>query len=208
MSDAPFPHRDTPAGPVRSSSPGTSIPAPSTTAGPLRTPSSTSPQTGAPQAPVQTGAGQGSTPVGGTRPATQAAPKATMADTLGKKSAKRAAGKQVRLRLVYVDFWSALKLSFLAAVAIAIATVVSFFLIHFALSTTGLIDTADEFVLLLTDGNISLASFLTLTSVMSFGAVVAILNLVVVTVLGAVVAGIYNMAVKITGGLLVGFMSN
>ena len=44
----------------------------------------------------------------------------TVADKLAKKSSHKTSAKQVRLRLVYIDFWSALKLSFLAAVAIAI----------------------------------------------------------------------------------------
>ena len=132
----------------------------------------------------------------------------TVADKLAKKSTRKTGGKQVRLRLVYIDFWSAVKLSFLAAVALAIVTMVSFFLIHLLLEITGLITRADEFVGMLTDNTISLADMLALPSVMAFAAIVAILNLIVVTVMGAVVAGVYNMAVKVTGGLLVGFMSN
>ena len=49
----------------------------------------------------------------------------TVADKLAKKSSSKTSAKQVRLRLVYVDFWSAVKLSFLAAVALAIVTVVA-----------------------------------------------------------------------------------
>ena len=56
----------------------------------------------------------------------------TVADKLAKKSSKTTT-KQVRLRLVYLAFWSAVKLSFLAAVAIAIATVVFFVLIFLIL---------------------------------------------------------------------------
>jgi len=132
----------------------------------------------------------------------------TVADKLAKKSTRKTGGKQVRLRLVYVDFWSAVKLSFLAAVAMAIVTMVSFFLIYLVLQATNLIGQADEFVGNITDGSVSLSSLLGLPQVMAFAAVVSILNLIVFTVLGAVVAGIYNLAVKVTGGLLVGFMSN
>ena len=35
----------------------------------------------------------------------------TVADKLAKKSTRKTTGKQVRLRLVYVDFWSAVKLA-------------------------------------------------------------------------------------------------
>lgn len=114
----------------------------------------------------------------------------------------------MRLRLVYIDFWSAVKLSFLAAVALAIVTVVSFFLVYMIIQTTGMIGKVDEFFQSFSDGGVSIEAFIGLPQVMAFAAIVAILNLVVVTVLGAVVAGIYNLAVKVTGGLLVGFTSN
>ncbi|HCS60718.1 MAG TPA: hypothetical protein DIW46_04850 [Microbacterium sp.] len=132
----------------------------------------------------------------------------TVADKLAKKSTRKTGGKQVRLRLVYVDFWSAVKLSFLGAVALAIVTMVSFFLIYLVLQATGLLAGADDFVGQITDGSVSIAALLGLPQVMAFAAVISILNLIVFTVLGAVVAGIYNLAVKVTGGLLVGFMSN
>jgi len=132
----------------------------------------------------------------------------TVADKLAKKSTRKTGGKQVRLRLVYVDFWSAVKLSFLGAVALAIVTMVSFFLIYLVLQATNIISQADEFVGNITDGSVSISALMGLPQVMAFAAVISILNLIVFTVLGAVVAGIYNLAVKVTGGLLVGFMSN
>ncbi|GAA4490076.1 DUF3566 domain-containing protein [Microbacterium panaciterrae] len=132
----------------------------------------------------------------------------TVADKLAKKSSRKTSSKQVRLRLVYIDFWSAVKLSFLGAIAIAIVTLVSFLLIYLVMSATGLIVKADEFVGGFTDGAFKLSSIVGLPQVLAFGSVVAILNLIVFTVLGAVIAGIYNLAVKVTGGLLVGFTSN
>ena len=130
----------------------------------------------------------------------------TVADKLAKKSSRKPRSKQVRLRLVYIDFWSAIKLSFLAAIVIAIVTVVSFFLVFMIIDTMGIIDQLDEFIAGFAD--IQLSSFIGLPQVMAFAGVIAILNLIVVTVLGAVLAGIYNLAVKISGGLLVGFTSN
>ena len=131
----------------------------------------------------------------------------TVADKLAKKSSSKTSAKQVRLRLVYVDFWSAVKLSFLAAVALAIVTVVATFLVYMVLQTTGMITRLDDLFKAF-DDNFTLSDFINLPQVMAFAAIVAILNLVVVTVLGAVVAGIYNLMVKVTGGLLVGFTSN
>ena len=132
----------------------------------------------------------------------------TVADKLAKKSTRKSGGKQVRLRLVYVDFWSAVKLAFLGAIAFAIVTMVSFFLVYMVLQATGVISQVDEILGSFTDGAFSLSETVGLPQVMAFAAVVSILNLIVFTVLGAVVAGIYNLAVKVTGGLLVGFTSN
>ena len=53
----------------------------------------------------------------------------SVADRLAKKSTRTAAVKQVRLRLVYVDFWSVLKLAFLYAVILGIVNIVASFLI-------------------------------------------------------------------------------
>lgn len=131
----------------------------------------------------------------------------TVADKLAKKSTHKTPAKQVRLRLVYIDFWSAVKLSFLAAVALAIVTVVSYFLIYLVVSAT-LLTKLDEFFTSFTDGGATLSQYVGLPQVMAFAAIIAILHLVIVTVLGAVMAGIYNLAVKVTGGLLVGFTSN
>src|SRR5690554_3885123 len=99
----------------------------------------------------------------------------TVADRLAKKSTRKTPGKQVRLRLVYIDFWSAVKLSFLAAIAIAVVTLVSFFLIQVLLQVTNVIATADEFVALLTNNAVALSEVLSLPNVMAFAAVVAIL---------------------------------
>jgi hypothetical protein len=100
------------------------------------------------------------------------------------------------------------KLCFLAAVAVAIATIVMWFLIYLVLQGTGLIGKMDDFFKSFSDGSVTLSQFVGLPQVMAFASIVAILNLIVITVMGAVVAGIYNLAVKITGGLLVGFTSN
>jgi uncharacterized membrane protein len=132
----------------------------------------------------------------------------TVADKLAKKSSSKTSAKQVRLRLVYVDFWSAVKLSFLAAVAMAIVTLVTVFLLYWVLQATTLLAKLEEILKAFTDNQFVLSTVVSLPQVMAFAAIVAILNLIVITVLGAVVAGIYNLMVKVTGGLLVGFTSN
>ena len=53
----------------------------------------------------------------------------SVADKLAKKTNRKPPGKQVRLRLVYIDFWSAVKLSFLVAVCLAVVNIVASFLV-------------------------------------------------------------------------------
>lgn len=132
----------------------------------------------------------------------------TVADKLARKSSHKTSAKQVRLRLVHVDFWSAVKLAFLAAIAIAVITVVTLVMIYLVVRSTGLIAQVDELSASFSDGSILISQFVSLPQVLAFSAIVGILNLVAITVLGAVIAGIYNLAVKVTGGLLVGFTSH
>ena len=132
----------------------------------------------------------------------------TLAAKLAKKSRHATCEKQVLLRLVYVDFWSAVKLAFLASIALAVVTLVAFFLVYMVISATGLIGKADDLFKSISGGGQTLSSMIGLPQVMAVASIIAILNLVVGTVLGAVVAGLYNLAVKVTGGLLIGFTSN
>jgi hypothetical protein len=133
----------------------------------------------------------------------------SVAEKLAKKSVRKPSNKQVRLKLVYVDFWSVVKLSFLVGLCVGIIGVVGMFLIWTVLNQTGIFDQVNSlFEDVSGAGGGSLKSILGLGQVMSFSIVVAILDVVVITALGAVVSLLYNLSVKITGGLLVGFTNN
>ena len=134
----------------------------------------------------------------------------SVAEKLAKKSGRRptTATKQVRLKLVYVDFWSAVKLSFLIALCLGIVTIVATFLIFTVLNGTGIFGKIDALYADIAGSSSDLASILSIGNVMGFAVVVAVLNTVVITALGAVYAVLYNLSVKITGGLLVGFTNN
>lgn len=132
----------------------------------------------------------------------------SVAEKLAKKSNRRTTSKQVRLKLVYIDFWSSVKLSFLAAVCLAIVTVVATFLIFTVLETTRVFEQINSLYTDIAGSSTDLTSFLSIGNVMGFAVVVAVLNTVVITALGAVFALLYNLSVKITGGLLVGFTNN
>lgn len=132
----------------------------------------------------------------------------SVAEKLAKKSTKRSSTKQVRLKLVYIDFWSAVKLSFLVAVALAVVTIVVFFLVYTVLEQTNIFDQVNGLYKDVAGVGNDLTAIFNLGRVMGFAVVVAILNLIVVTALGALCAALYNLSVKITGGLLVGFTNN
>ena len=133
----------------------------------------------------------------------------SVAEKLQRKTQRPVATKQVRLKLVYVDFWSTVKISFLVAVYLGIVLVVATIMIYLVLQSTSIFDTLDKnLVEILGDENFSITDTFSLAQVSLFSVVVAILNIVVGTALGAITSVLYNFSVRITGGLLVGFTNN
>ena len=132
----------------------------------------------------------------------------SVAEKLARKSNRKPPAKQVRLRLVYIDFWSAVKLSFIVAVCLAVINIVATRLIYTVLNSTGIFDQVNNLVRDVAGSSGDLSSILSLGNVMGFAVVASLLNLVVTTALGAIIAVLYNLSVKITGGILVGFTNN
>jgi hypothetical protein len=133
----------------------------------------------------------------------------SVAEKLQKKAKRPVGTRQVRLRLVYVDFWSMVKLSFLIALAGSIVIVVATALVWVILNQTGVFTQIDALLRDVTgQNNYSIMDQFSLGQVLGFSIVVGILNVVVGTVLGAIVSVLYNLSVRITGGLLVGFTNN
>ena len=133
----------------------------------------------------------------------------TVAEKLQRKSQRQAPTKQVRLKLVYIDVWSAVKLSFLVAICGAILLLVTTLLIWIVLNSLGVIQQVDSvFSDIIGDDSTSLTSIFSLGQVMFFASIVAVLNIVGGTAIGAISALLYNLSVRLTGGLLVGFTNN
>jgi hypothetical protein len=136
----------------------------------------------------------------------------SVAEQLQRKSQKTVATKQVRLKLVYIDFWSAVKLSFLVATSLAVVLIVSTILVYIVLGSTGVFTQLDSLLtdILTTEGDeaFSISEAFSLVTVTLFALVVGILNIVVGTALGAITSILYNFSVRLTGGLLVGFTNN
>jgi len=132
----------------------------------------------------------------------------SVAEKLQRKAPRKPTTKQVRLRLVYIDFWSVVKLAFLLAICLGIVQVVVVVLIWVLLNTNDVFSQLDSTLgPIVDDPNFSIISYLPLSQLSLFAIVVAVLNVVVGTALGAIFAVLYNLAAKITGGLLVGFQN-
>ncbi len=133
----------------------------------------------------------------------------SVAEKLQRKDQRSTSAKQVRLKLVYLDFWSVVKLAFLIWLCLGIVLVVATILIWVILFSTGIFGTLDTALQdVLGDPGFTIASNFGLGQVGLFALVVAILNVVVGTVLAAIASLLYNISVRFTGGLLVGFRNS
>ena len=91
----------------------------------------------------------------------------------------------MRLKLVYIDFWSAVKLSFLVAICGAILLLVATLFVWIVLNSLGVIEQVDSvFSDIIGDEATSLASIFSLGQVMFFASIVAVLNIVGGTAIG------------------------
>jgi hypothetical protein len=135
-----------------------------------------------------------------------------MSETPGEPKARQrsvAAAKQVRLNLVYIDLWSAVKVSSLVAVAISISVFLAVILSWLLLSTIGVIGALEGVIGdILGEGGSALLALLEFGQVLLLALVGALINVVSLTVLGSLGAVLYNAIVRVTGGLTVGFTNN
>lgn len=132
----------------------------------------------------------------------------TVADKLAKKTRKKAPAKQVRLKLVYIDFWSSVKFSFLVSICLAIVGFVATVLIYTVLMQTGVLGQVDQLFMDIVGEDNSLMNIIGFPQVAGFAVVVAVLNTIVGTALGAIGSLVYNLLVRVLGGFQLGFTSN
>ncbi len=117
-----------------------------------------------------------------------------------------ATAKQVRLNLVYIDLWSAVKVSAMVALAISVAVFFTVILSWFLLSSVGVIGALEGVIGdILGDGGGGILALLQLEQVIVLAGVGALINVLSLTVLGSVGAVMYNAIARFTGGLTVGF---
>jgi len=132
-----------------------------------------------------------------------------VSETGSSRSAARSsvpAAKQVRLNLVYVDLWAAVKVSALVSTAVSISVFLVVLLSWTLLSAVGVIGALEGIVGdILGDGGGAILALLSFGQVALLGFVGALINFVSLTVLGSLSAILYNVIAKLTGGLTVGF---
>lgn len=117
--------------------------------------------------------------------------------------------KRATMRLVYIDFWSALKMSFLVSIIVAAITVALGLGAWWLLDRFGIVGTVSAFLAdIAGDQGAALVAGLTFSNVMTFTLVVALLEVIVVSALGAIFAALFNLAVHVVGGWKVTFGSD
>lgn len=132
----------------------------------------------------------------------------SVAEKLQRKAPKKVNTKQVRLRLVYLDFWSVVKLSFLLSICLGIVQVVFAVGVWVVLNSTQIFARINETGTEILGQQFDITDQFSLVQVTLFAVIVAVLNIVIGTALGAIFALLYNFAARMTGGLLVGFKNS
>ena len=114
--------------------------------------------------------------------------------------------KQVQLKLVRIDFWSAVRTGFTITAGLGIALIVALVALWALVSFTPLFSSLNGVLASLTGqaANISVS----LPTVLGVGFVLALFNIVFGTLLTGVLALVYNTIARITGGIKIGFTSN
>ena len=133
----------------------------------------------------------------------------SVAEKLQRKEMRQSTSRQVRLRLVYIDVWSLVKLAFLVWLSLGIVLIVASALIWVVLFSTGVFDTLDATLRdILNQPEFSIVDSFGIGQVLLFSFIIAVLNTIVGTALGAVGGFLHNLSVRLTGGLLVGFQNS
>jgi hypothetical protein len=112
----------------------------------------------------------------------------------------------VRLRLVYVDWVSTLKIAFLIGIVQAVIVIVAAAILNVVIVQTHMFDAANAVIGSVMGNNaIDVNSLMNFGQSVGFATAIGVLNLVVITVMGAIGAVLYNVIAKMTGGIKVGF---
>ncbi|WP_114853868.1 DUF3566 domain-containing protein [Brachybacterium sp. YJGR34] len=185
-----------------SASPGTDSPAAARTDAAHEERTSVVPQVDDAPAPAEASfaTGTGSAARGASRSPKKSPGPAGSADT------ERRGPRRVRLTLARLDPFSVMKLSFLVAIAIGIATVVAVVLLWNLVDAIGLWERIDQLGRDLNGGDpLPFMEFFSFSKMTSYGTIVAVVNVVIITALGTLLAFLYNLVAALLGGLKMTF---
>lgn len=117
--------------------------------------------------------------------------------------------KQVKLKLVHIDFWSAVRNGFMVSLVGAVATIVGFLFLWVVLNTTGLFGSLNSLLNSVIGGSsgsgVDVAQSLSLPRMLSFAGSIAIVNIILGTLLAGIGALLFNLVARLSGGIRVGF---
>ena len=114
--------------------------------------------------------------------------------------------KQVQLKLVRIDFWSAIRTGFTVTIGMGIATVAGFLGLWALVSFTPLFSSLNGLLSTITGSAANIT--VSLPQVLGVGFSLAAFNVVFGTLLTGFSALVYNIIARITGGIKIGFTSN
>ena len=126
------------------------------------------------------------------------------------KAAKKAAAgrrppRRARLRLTRIDPWSVMKTSFLLAIAFAVVTVVSVFIIWSVLAAAGVWESINDTVQDVVGGEEAsgwdVEKYVGMSRVMGFTMLVAVVDVILITAIATLGAFLYNMSAALLGGV-------
>ena len=122
-----------------------------------------------------------------------------------KPSAGRRPPRRARLRLTRIDPWSVMKTSFLLAIAFAVVTIVSVFIVWSVLSAAGVWDSINDTVRDVVGGddaaNWDIEKYVGMSRVMGFTMLVSVVDVILITAIATLGAFLYNMAAALLGGI-------
>ena len=122
-----------------------------------------------------------------------------------KAASGRRPPRRARLRLTRIDPWSVMKTAFLLAVAFAVVTVVSVFIIWSVLAAAGVWDSINKTVQDVVGGqdaaNWDVTQYVGMSRVMGFAILVSAVDVVLITAIATLGAFLYNMSAALLGGV-------
>lgn len=128
------------------------------------------------------------------------------AKATAKAPARSGGPRRIRLTLSRIDPFSVMKMSFLIAIAVGIATVVAVAVLWNLVEVIGIWDKIDEIGRdLNNDKPLPFMEYFKFSKMISYATIAAVVDIVIITALGTLLAFLYNIVAALLGGLKMTF---